>query len=527
MTTHKRTPSIVKRGLLLQVAVTLAGLASVGYWSWPTIKTKFEPDYTSVADTRLVTAAARWAEESDAARIDEWIARRTRPAVCAATPPEESELPGDMGSRLMADAGLERRVRAAARPVFELFGCPETRGLTLLNVNDEEHLRGHPSNTARTLEDGQIALSVDTMVMRGLSDELAEDALNTITGIRHAVARECFRQMLAGDADRNAGGGYVTLARDEEGAKDELKTIYLATLACLKLGGEDQSLRQIGRNLSYADGHLGKQRHYSSERGAVGAEVVKTTVEKAIDHYRDIHREEAARNEDKVGKVLRWAEGERIGSLREWFARRPAPPVCAATEASRDELPTDIRSFTVDAPMRKRIMNVVRPVLHIVGCPEARGVVVFDDPSPGAMPRTRQLDGGRIALAVDAVYGVLDDGLTEKVHHSLTNMRYVLAREILLQTLAAEPRGGGMGGDVTARELQALYLAAQMCLESGSDTEIVKRLNWAVVGAGLYHPRFNIMGGAGAPDSTSIGAVFAEAVRNYRRPSSVKKGVDR
>jgi hypothetical protein len=127
--------------------------------------------------------------------------------------------------------------------------------------------------------------------------------------------------------------------------------------------------------------------------------------------------------ESAVEDVVKWAHENGATSIKTWLQKQSTPPICAAPAVDRTTLPDEVKYHDVDDPKaRERLMTALDPVLTMVGCPKAQGVVLSKGPNVYA----GSLDGGQIAITPGDLYfaGSPPD---ESIFHKLAELRIFLS----------------------------------------------------------------------------------------------------
>jgi hypothetical protein len=82
--------------------------------------------------------------------------------------------------------------------------------------------------------------------------------------------------------------------------------------------------------------------------------------------------------ESAVEDVARWARDVQAARIKSWLQNQAAPPVCTAPAVDRNALPVEVKYHDVDDPkIRERLFSALDPVLKLVGCSNAQGLVLY------------------------------------------------------------------------------------------------------------------------------------------------------
>ena len=216
--------------------------------------------------------------------------------------------------------------------------------------------------------------------------------------------------------------------------------------------------------------------------------------------------------ERAVADVVAWARGERASQLAEWVRRHPAPPVCAPTAADETRLPDAIKYHLVDdGEARDRLTAELLPVLRLVGCRDARGIVGYKGATIGAV----SLPSGQLAVSPDSMY-FSPYPPDERIFHTLAKLRLFLARAAFRQMLPAEePTDALTTGDMELRrELKSDYLAAVASLTLDRKPEM---LDGAALDLNLYGDEGNSGGVDSRPSLQQIKDLFGAVRQDWSR----------
>lgn len=218
-----------------------------------------------------------------------------------------------------------------------------------------------------------------------------------------------------------------------------------------------------------------------------------------------------------VGAVVAWARREQASQLSQWLRKRPKPPACTARDGGKDVLPDEVRYHLVeDANVRQRILSGLEPVLPLVGCSDARGIVLYHGQTVSAF----NLPNNQIAITPDASY--FDPHYTpdEHIFYTLGILRLFLAREIFDQMIPVEqPSNGLTVGDMQLRrDLKVNYLAAITSLTVDRDPEILERaaLDISLYGNSKTVEDYTTGRTRSAPTLQQIQDVFGAAKQDFK-----------
>jgi hypothetical protein len=217
-------------------------------------------------------------------------------------------------------------------------------------------------------------------------------------------------------------------------------------------------------------------------------------------------------SESAVEDVVKWARDAGASSLKSWLQKQPAPPFCTAFAPDRNALPDEVKYHDVDDPKTKeRLLTALDPVLKLVGCSNAQGLVLYK----GLTVYAFNLEKGQIAITPGDSYFV-GSPPDEKIFHLLAELRIFLAREVFRQMVPVEKASTGLNeSDMwLRRELKLNYLATIMSLTLDHDPAM---LDGIALDVDLYGKPFAIASGTqGAPDLDQIKDVFGAAKQDYR-----------
>ncbi|MDX6443130.1 MAG: hypothetical protein QOH71_204 [Blastocatellia bacterium] len=216
--------------------------------------------------------------------------------------------------------------------------------------------------------------------------------------------------------------------------------------------------------------------------------------------------------ESAVEDVVKWARDAGASSLKSWLQKQPAPPFCTAPAVDRNALPDEVKYHVADdTKIKERLLTALDPVLKLVGCSNAQGLVLYKGPTVYAF----NLGKGQIAITPgDSYFGGFPPD--EKIFHSLAELRIFLAREVFRQMVPVEKASAGLNeSDMwLRRELKLSYLATIMSLTLDHDPAMLDSIALDVE---LYGKPFAIASGTqGAPDLDQIKDVFGAAKQDYR-----------
>ena len=219
-----------------------------------------------------------------------------------------------------------------------------------------------------------------------------------------------------------------------------------------------------------------------------------------------------------VESAVTWARQEQVAQLQSWLRRRSSPPVCRANAVDQSSLPDAIRYHLVDDAEKKRqLLSGLEPLLRLVGCSDAQGLVLYKGQNMAAL----NLSGNQIAITPDASYFSASYTPDERIFHTLGILRLFLAREIFKQLIpVGEPGNGLTVGDMRLRrELEVNYLAAIASLSVDNDPQILER---AALDVSLYgNPKnaedYTSGRTQSEPSLQQIQDVFGAAKQDFKR----------
>jgi hypothetical protein len=216
--------------------------------------------------------------------------------------------------------------------------------------------------------------------------------------------------------------------------------------------------------------------------------------------------------ESAVEDVVKWARDAGASSLKSWLQKQPAPPFCTAPAVDRNALPDEVKYHVADDPkIKERLLSALDPVLKLVGCSNAQGMVLYKGPTVYAF----NLGKGQIAITPSDSFFV-GSPPDEKIFHPLAELRIFLAREVFRQMVPVEKASAGLNeSDMwLRRELKLSYLATIMSLTLDHDPAM---LDGIALDVELYGKPYAIASGTqGAPDLNQIKDVFGAAKQDYR-----------
>jgi len=216
--------------------------------------------------------------------------------------------------------------------------------------------------------------------------------------------------------------------------------------------------------------------------------------------------------ESAVEDAVKWARDSGASSLKSWLQKQPAPPVCTAPAVDRNALPDEVKYHVADDPkIKERLLSALDPVLKLVGCSNAQGLVLYKGPTVYAF----NLGKGQIAITPgDSYFGAFPPD--EKIFHPLAELRIFLAREVFRQMVPVEKASAGLNESdmLLRRGLKLNYLATITSLTLDHDPAM---LDGIALDVELYGKPFAIASGTqGAPDLDQIKDVFGAAKQDYR-----------
>ena len=221
---------------------------------------------------------------------------------------------------------------------------------------------------------------------------------------------------------------------------------------------------------------------------------------------------EPLHSESAVEDVVKWARDAGASSLKSWLQKQPAPPICTAPAPDRNSLPDEVKYHVGDDPkIKERLLSALDPVLKLVSCSNAQGLVLYKGPTVYAF----NLGNGQIAITPGDSYFV-GSPPAENIFHSLGELRIFLAREVFRQMVPVEKTSAGLNESdmLLRRELKLNYLATIMSLTLDHDPAM---LDGIALDVELYGKPFAIASGTqGAPDLDQIKDVFGAAKQDYR-----------
>jgi hypothetical protein len=217
--------------------------------------------------------------------------------------------------------------------------------------------------------------------------------------------------------------------------------------------------------------------------------------------------------ESAVEDVAKWGRDMGASPLKSWIEKQPSPAICKAPVVDRTTLPDEVKYHDVDDPkVRERLLGALDPMLKLVGCSNAQGVVLYK----GQNVYAGHLDGGQIAITPGDLYfaGSPPD---EKIFHELAELRIFLAREVFRQMVPVEKPNAGLNETdmLLRRELKLTYLAGVASLTIDQDPAILDR---AALDLDLYaKPAGAVSGRQDVPSLNQIQDVFGAAKQEYRK----------
>jgi hypothetical protein len=217
-------------------------------------------------------------------------------------------------------------------------------------------------------------------------------------------------------------------------------------------------------------------------------------------------------NPDKaVEDVVKWAHENGATSIKTWLQKQPAPPICEAPEVDRATLPDEVRYHDVDDPKaRERLLTALDPVLTLVGCSKARGLVLYK----GQNVYAGNLDRGQIAITPGDSYftGSPPD---ETIFHSLAELRIFLAREIFRPMAPVDKPSEGLNEAdmILRRDLKLNYLAGLVSLAIDKDPAILDGVALDI--ASYAKPVGIVSGMQGTPSLQQIQDILGAAKSDY------------
>ena len=216
--------------------------------------------------------------------------------------------------------------------------------------------------------------------------------------------------------------------------------------------------------------------------------------------------------ERAVADVVAWARSERAVQVAEWVRRYPKPAVCAPHAPDEARLPDAIKYHLVDeGRTRERLTAELLPVLRLVGCQDARGIVPYKGTTISAV----SLPSGQIAVSPDSMY-LSPYPPDERIFHTLAKLRLFLARSAFHQMLPTEAATDGLTkGDMELRrELKSDYLSAVASLALERNPEM---LDGAALDLSLYGDNGNAIGFDSKPSLQQIQDLFGAARREWSK----------
>jgi hypothetical protein len=220
-----------------------------------------------------------------------------------------------------------------------------------------------------------------------------------------------------------------------------------------------------------------------------------------------LHPESAAED------VAKWGRDMGASQLKSWIEKQPSPAICKAPVVDRTTLPDEVKYHDVDDPkLRERLLGALDPVLKLVGCSNAQGVVLYK----GQNVYAGHLDGGQIAVTPGGLY-FGDSPPEEKIFHALAELRIFLAREIFRQMVPVEKSNPGFNEAdmLLRRELKLTYLAGIASLTIDQDSTV---FDGVALDLDLYgRPAGSMSGREGVPTLDQIKDIFGAAQQEYRK----------
>jgi Domain of unknown function (DUF4878) len=219
-------------------------------------------------------------------------------------------------------------------------------------------------------------------------------------------------------------------------------------------------------------------------------------------------------NADKaVEDVVKWAHENDATSTKTWLQKQPAPPICEAPEVDRATLPDEVRYHDVDDPKaRERLLTALDPVLTLVGCSKARGLVLYK----GQNVYAGNLNRGQIAITPGDSY-LTGSPPDESIFHSLAELRVFLAREIFRPMVPVDKPSEGLNEAdmILRRDLKLNYLAGLVSLAIDKDSAILDGVALDI--ASYAKPVGVVSGTQGTPSLQQLRDVFGAATQDYRK----------
>ena len=225
--------------------------------------------------------------------------------------------------------------------------------------------------------------------------------------------------------------------------------------------------------------------------------------------------------EQAVEAAVAWARREQAARLAGWLRRQPPPPICRAGAPDQSALPDSVRYHTVeDERARGQLLAGLAPVLRLVGCPDALGLVLYEGQTVSAF----NLPGNQIAVTPDASYFSRHGAPDERTFRTLGILRVFLAREVFRQMIPVEQPSDGLSrSDMRLRhELKVNYLAAIASLSIDNDPAILDRAVLDVSLSGNPRTAEAYLSGRTQSEPTlqQIKGVFGAARQDFARQST-------
>jgi hypothetical protein len=223
---------------------------------------------------------------------------------------------------------------------------------------------------------------------------------------------------------------------------------------------------------------------------------------------------EPSHPESAVADVVKWAHEANSKKLQVWLKSQPSPAVCKVPAIDRNKLPDEVRYHDVeDQATKEKLTFALQPILKLVGCPNADGIVLYR----GLNMHAGNLDDGWIAITPGEGYLVRTPP-DESIFHELGKLRIFFAREVFRQIVPIDAPDSTLNQAdmLLRRDLKLTYLAAFASLEIDRDPAILDRV---ALDLDLFAKPVSIKPGTrGVPTLDQIQNILGAATQDHRAP---------
>lgn len=179
-----------------------------------------------------VDDVVKWARDTNASKLENWIEKKPKPAICVVTAIDRNSLPDEVKYHDVNDPKVRDRLLSALEPVLKLVSCSNRDGIVLYKGTNVY---------AGNLDGGYIAITPGETYFAGSPPD--ERIFHDLAELRIFLAREILRQMIPLEkATAGLNDADMLLRR-------ELKINYLAAKVSLAIDHDPAILDRVALDL--------------------------------------------------------------------------------------------------------------------------------------------------------------------------------------------------------------------------------------------------------------------------------------